>query len=472
MIFSQVEYFLFFGVVFTLYWALPRRAKLPLLLLASLLFYASWNAKYLLLILGSTGLDYVAGIRVAASTDPRVRKRWLVASLTGNLGCLGIFKYYGFFAESVAELLGTFGLNVHMTTLDVLLPVGISFYTFQSMSYTIDIYRGDREPERSLPLFATYVAFFPQLVAGPIVRSQELIPQLKNPPPLTVEKVKRGGKLFFWGLFKKIIFADFVAVKCVDLVFADPGAFNTPTLWLAALGYSLQIYADFSGYTDMARGSALLLGYELPINFVTPFRSRSLSEFWRRWHISLSSWLRDYLYISLGGNRAGSWATYRNLMITMLLGGLWHGAAWTFVAWGFLHGAGLGLHRFWSRSFAIGEAWDRRREGALYGAAAGLVTFLFVCLCFVIFRAATFADAATIISGMFIPTGGRQLIHIAVLGFVGLFAAGTLIGPAIDLEKVYYAIPWPLRSLGYILAMFFLATFKPTSGVPFVYFQF
>ena len=347
MIFSQIEYLFFFVLVFGIYWMTPRRRRVWILLIASCVFYGSWNVRYLALIWASTLVDFVAAGRMYRAERAAVRARWLLASLVANLGALAVFKYYGFFTESLAAMLEAVGIAVHMPSLELLLPVGISFYTFQSMSYTIDVWRGRRAPETGLVYFATYVSFFPQLVAGPIVRSDELIPQLRAPPPLSVSKVKRGGKLFLWGLIKKNIFADLVAVKCVDVIFANPAAFDTPTLWLGALGYSLQIYADFSGYTDMARGSALMLGYELPENFRTPYLSRSLTEFWRRWHMSLSTWLRDYLYISLGGNRGGRTKTYRNLMLTMLLGGLWHGAAWTFVVWGALHGGGLALHRLW-----------------------------------------------------------------------------------------------------------------------------
>ncbi len=472
MIFSQIEYLFFFVAVFLLYWATPRGRRIWVLLGASLAFYGTWNVRYLALILGSTLVDYVAARRIEASDDAGTRNRWLLASLVANLGSLAFFKYYGFFATSVSALFTAVGLRADVPTLSLLLPVGISFYTFQSMSYTIDVWRGHLRSESSLVHFATYVAFFPQLVAGPIVRVGELMPQLKAPPSLTVSKVKRGGKLFLWGLTKKNLFADLVALKCVDVVFANPGAYDTPTLWLAALGYSLQIYADFSGYTDMARGSALMLGYELPENFRTPYRSRNISEFWRRWHISLSSWLRDYLYISLGGNRHGTWRTYRNLMLTMLLGGLWHGAAWTFVVWGGLHGGALALHRWWSRRTRDDPAWRARRTNPVYGAACGVGTFVFVCLCFVLFRATSFGDAATLIGHLFVPTGGGRLIHLAPLTLVTVFAVGTVVGARIDVGAIYDRVPWPLRSVGYACVVVALFTLTPNTAVPFVYFQF
>ncbi|MBU1429097.1 MBOAT family protein [Myxococcota bacterium] len=472
MIFSQIEYLFFFVTVFTLHWLLPRRLRVPFLFFTSLAFYGSWNARYLLLILGSTLIDFVAGDRIYKSKSDQARNRWLLASLIANIGSLAVFKYFNFFIESVASLLSALGLQANLPTLNVLLPVGISFYTFQSMSYTIDIWRREREPEESLLLFATYVSFFPQLVAGPIVRAGELLGQLKSPPSLSVDKVKRAGKYFLWGLIKKNIFADLVAVKCVDVVFSDPSRFDTPTLWLAALGYSLQIYADFSGYTDMARGSALLLGYELPENFRTPYRARSITAFWQRWHISLSGWLRDYLYIALGGNRGGRYKTYRNLMLTMLLGGLWHGAAWTFVVWGGAHGAALALHRAWRGGLGARPALRALQGQAWYGALAGLLTFLFVCLTFVLFRATSFEAAAQLIVHLFIPQGGARAIHVAPLLLIVIFAAGTLLGARVDPRPLYDRVPWPLRALGYALAILALMILTPTSQVPFIYFQF
>lgn len=472
MIFSQIEYFYFFGLVLALHFAVPRRRRIWVLLTASLVFYGTWNYQYLALILGSTFVDHIAAWRVYRSDVARTRNRWLLASLVANLGSLAVFKYLDFFIGSVDGLLGAVGIDAHLPTLHLLLPVGISFYTFQSMSYTIDVWRRERAPEPSVIHFATYVAFFPQLVAGPIVRAGDLIDQLKDPPPATVSKFKRGSKLFLWGLLKKNLFADLVAIKSVDVVFSNPSAFDTPSLWLAALAYSLQIYADFSGYTDMARGSALLMGYELPENFRTPYLSRSITEFWQRWHISLSSWLRDYLYIALGGNRGGTWKTYRNLMLTMLLGGLWHGAAWTFVVWGALHGAALGLHRWWSRRTAKDARWIARRRSPLYSMTAGALTFVFVCLCFVLFRADTFDSAATMIWHLFAYQDGLRALHIAPVFLVALFALGTLVGARLDLPKLYARIPWPLRSVGYAGVVLLLLLLTPSSAVPFVYFQF
>ncbi len=472
MIFSQLEYLFFFGAIFVAYWLCPRRAKVPVLLASSLVFYASWNVKYLGLILFSACIDYFVARAIDGERSKRRRDGLLWVSMVTNLGILGLFKYFGFFSESVGSLLSVLGVAVHMPTLNLLLPVGISFYTFQSMSYTVDVWRGERESESSLMHFTTYVAFFPQLVAGPIVRIGELMPQLKAPPDFSISQFKSGGKLFFWGLIKKNVFADLVAVKCVDIVFANPGQFDTSTLWLGAFAYSLQIYADFSGYTDMARGSALMLGFELPENFRTPYLSKSLTEFWRRWHISLSFWLRDYLYISLGGNRGSQFKTYRNLMYTMLLGGLWHGAAWTFVIWGALHGGGLMLHRWW---LAVTSSHDQLavwRTQLWYRALAMSITFTFVCLCFVIFRTTTLDDALAYLGGLLTLQSGSHQLHPVAVGLVLLFALGSLIGTRIDVEEMYASTPWWLRSVGYVVALLLLLLLTPTSAVPFVYFQF
>ena len=472
MIFSQLEYLFFFSFVFVSYWLSPRQFKVPLLLIASLLFYASWNFRYLGLILFSAGVDFFVARRIEGETRQSRRNALLWVSLVTNLGVLGLFKYYGFFSQSVADLLGSLGVAAHLPTLNLLLPVGISFYTFQSMSYTIDVWRGQRPAETSLVHFTTYVAFFPQLVAGPIVRVSELMPQLKSPPNFCVSKFKRGGKLFFWGLIKKNIFADLVAVKCVDVVFSNPSQFDGATLLLGALAYSLQIYADFSGYTDMARGSALMLGFELPENFRTPYLSRSLTEFWRRWHISLSFWLRDYLYIALGGNRGSTGKTYRNLMYTMLLGGLWHGAAWTFVIWGALHGGGLMAHRWWSSRTQNHEVLGRLRTTKWYNAFAMFATFIFVCLCFVIFRTTTLGHAIDYLQGLMTFQDGIRQLHPVALGLIFIFGAGTVLGQRVEIEKIYERTPWWLRSAAYCVAFLALLVMTPQSAVPFVYFQF
>ena len=330
MLFNSLEFWIFLPLVLLFSRLLPRRPRNLFLLVASYLFYMWWDARFIVLIVASTLVDFLVG-RSLHEARGRSRSWLLVASLAANLGLLGFFKYYNFLAGSVASLLGVSTRTLH---LNIVLPVGISFYTFQSMSYTIDIYRGKLEPVKRLTDFALYVAFFPQLVAGPIVRAREFFPQLFQWQPPSHERTEKGISLILIGLIKKMVLADHFA-RISDLYFGDvaahPGAWAA---WSATFAFAMQIFFDFSGYTDIARGCGRLLGYEFPVNFRRPYLAASITEFWRRWHISLSSWLRDYLYIPLGGNRRGNWRTYENLMVTMLLGGLWHGASWNFVLWG------------------------------------------------------------------------------------------------------------------------------------------
>jgi alginate O-acetyltransferase complex protein AlgI len=324
-----------------------RTLQHVLILLASWFFYACWEPIFLVLLLGCTVNDYALGLAIGRARTPRGKRLWLVASLVTNLGVLGLFKYYDFFAESLALAARAFGLSAAVPALGLVLPVGISFYTFHSMGYNIDVYRG-RPPERSFLRFAIYVAYFPQLVAGPILRSGQFLPELVRPIRFTAENLRDGCHLFLSGLVKKAVVADNVA-PLVDHLFTSPEGLPSLFIWVATFSFGVQIYCDFSGYTDMARGVSRMLGIEIPINFNHPYLARSITDFWRRWHISLSSWLRDYLYIPLGGNRRGPRMAYRNLMVTMVLGGLWHGAHWNFVLWGFYQGFLLSVERLFSR---------------------------------------------------------------------------------------------------------------------------
>ena len=339
MLFPTVTFAIFLTLVLGAHTVLlgrPRAWKATMLA-ASYVFYAWWDWRFLTLIWLSTAVDFVAGRALMASASPTRRRLLLVLSLATNLGMLGFFKYADFFVESFVNLMADLGLAVSAQPLGIILPVGISFYTFQTMSYSIDIYRGRLEPTESLLDFALFVGFFPQLVAGPIVRARDFLAQLATDDRTPID-TGRSLRLILGGLFKKIVIADVLATELVDGVFANPGGATGLETLLAIYGYALQIYGDFSGYSDIAIGIALLLGFRFGDNFDQPYRAASLQEFWRRWHISLSSWLRDYLYVSLGGSRRGRLLTYRNLLITMLLGGLWHGAGWTFVVWGALHG--------------------------------------------------------------------------------------------------------------------------------------
>ena len=336
MVFNSLQYLVFFPLVFAVYWQLKRRGQNVLLLLASWFFYAMWDWRFLGLMLLTTGVDFGVGRYLAMTEDDKKRKLAFGLSLGLNLTVLGFFKYFNFFVGSAADLLQTFGLDASEPTLRVLLPVGISFYTFHGISYTFDVFRRDIEPADDLLDFAVFVAFFPQLVAGPIGRAHLQLPQFEHErPPLRWEQARSGLCLILLGLFKKVAIADALA-PFVDRTFTEPGRASWISLLGGAYAFALQIYGDFAGYSDVARGSSRLLGIELPLNFEQPYLSRNITVFWRTWHISLSNWLRDYLYIPLGGNRGSRAKTYRNLMLTMVLGGLWHGAAWTFVAWGTL----------------------------------------------------------------------------------------------------------------------------------------
>jgi alginate O-acetyltransferase complex protein AlgI len=392
VIFTQPVFLAFFLVCFVVHWMVPHAlARKAWLLACSYFFYGYWDWRFLSLIFASTLVDFLIGLALARTDAPTAR-RWIVTgSVVVNLGFLGFFKYFNFFVDSARDLLGWFGVPVADSTLQIVLPVGISFFTFQSMSYTIDVYRREIPAVRRFLDFALFVAFFPQLVAGPIVRARDLLPQFTRNPMLADVEARSCLLLFWVGFFKKACLADNIAAA-IDPVFVDPSRYHAADVALSSLLYSVQIYCDFSGYTDMAIATAGLLGYRLVRNFEFPYFSRNIQEFWRRWHISLSTWLRDYLYVSLGGNRGGSVKVARNLMLTMVLGGLWHGANLTFIAWGLLHGAALVAHRFVRGRTARPDEppGAPRKEGSLGSVALAwgstLVTFLWVAFCFSIFR--------------------------------------------------------------------------------------
>ncbi len=363
MNFNSPSFLIFLPTVVAIYLLIHRRARSRdlFLLAASYYFYMSWNWKYAGLIAFSTLIDYFVGLRLHREDRPGARRLLLIVSLVANLGMLAVFKYFNFFMEVWEETTRLFGFEVASRHLNVLLPVGISFYTFQTMSYTIDLYRRKIPCEKDFIKFAVFVSFFPQLVAGPIVRASEFLPQLHRPPRIRREEFNSGMTLVFQGLFKKIVLADLLAALAVDDVFANPGAFSSWDLYFALAGYAFQIYNDFSGYSDIAIGAARMLGFGLPQNFNRPYMALGIREFWTRWHISLSTWLRDYLYIPLGGNRRGERRTYANLLITMLLGGLWHGAAINFVIWGFYHGVLLlAAHAMGGRLLLTKSPWVQR----------------------------------------------------------------------------------------------------------------
>ena len=342
MLFNTTHFFLFLAVVLVLFYSSPRVLRRYILLFASYFFYGSWNVKFIPLLLTLTAIDYTAGMWIERTPQGPRRKGLLILSLSANLGFLGFFKYYNFLAYNLCLLLGK---PTRSFFWDIVLPLGISFHTFQSMSYVVDVYRGQQKAVRDPIDYALYICFFPQLVAGPIVRAHDFFRDLLDWHPPTGDDVSQGLLLVFFGLTKKMAFADQFA-KVANDYFAHVAAYpGWHAAWSGVIAFGMQIYFDFSGYTDMAIGMAKLLGFHFPVNFRRPYLAGSITDFWRRWHISLSSWLRDYLYISLGGNRKGHWMTYRNLMITMLLGGLWHGASWNFLIWGGYHGGLLAVER-------------------------------------------------------------------------------------------------------------------------------
>lgn len=466
MLFSQIEFILFFGVILV-FLGVARSYFLRKcgLLVASYYFYAYWDYRFLGVILAITVINYGIGLALGKTERHGVRLGLLAVSLVVTLGALGFFKYYNFFIVSAGAILGSLGL--HVQTLDIILPVGISFYTFQTLSYTIDVYKKKLASQESLLDFSLFVAFFPQLVAGPIVRASHFLPQLKTRFGVTGEGLKVGGRLFVYGLFKKVFLADRLAMF-VDPVFSNPAVFDTPTLWLGAIGYTLQIYFDFSGYSDMAIGMARILGFDLGRNFDFPYTSRSLSEFWRRWHISLSSWVRDYLYIPLGGNRSGNVRTCINLMVSMVIMGLWHGAAWTFVAWGALHGAGLVIERL------AGHArWeiDRPPSGALIDGGKWMFTMLFVVVGWVLFRVNSFALASDYIIGMFF--GGGTVAWLSPFALCVLVGTIAMHWAYVSGNSVRILEGWTWYSPALLLSLVWVAVlFCPEQFAPFIYFQF
>lgn len=406
MLFCSQDYFLFMTALLAVYWLIPgRQVRVWLLLTASFAFYASWNHWLALIIAISTALDYVVARALEATSSPRWRRGLLMCSLILNLSLLAYFKYVNFFLESLAACLGELGVTTTLPLLQTLVPVGISFYTFEAINYTVDVYYRRIKAERAFGNFVLFITFFPHLLAGPIVRARDFLPQIARPKHWDWARFQLGLQMFLIGMFKKLAIADQMAVYA-NPVFDNPEAYGSAAAWIALVAYALQIYCDFSGYTDMAIGSAHMLGYKLAVNFNMPYLAANISEFWRRWHISLSSWLRDYLFIPLGGSRHGRWLTYRNLMITMTLGGLWHGANWTFVAWGVLHGSLLIGHRLFQDFAGKRPHLDAFLHGLFGTALRRSLTFFCVLMTWVFFRATNFTLASAMLSRLFVPHAG------------------------------------------------------------------
>lgn len=472
MLFNSFPFAVFFVVVFAAYWSAGHRSQNYLLLAASWFFYGYWSVKFLGLLVLSTVVDYACGLALERLEGRGARRAVLVTSLVTQLGLLAAFKYSNFFLQDAGQLLDALGLHVSLPVLSIVLPVGISFYTFQSLSYTIDVYRRRMAATRNWVDFALFVSFFPQLVAGPIERAKNLLPQVQKPRRFSYEQARDGIRLVLWGLFIKVVVADNLAPH-VDAIFAAPQRSSASELLLAVYFFAVQIYCDFNGYSTMARGLGKLLGFEMMVNFRTPYFAESIPEFWSRWHISLSTWFRDYLYIPLGGSRVRRARHYANLVIVFLVSGLWHGANWTFVLWGALHAC------FHVTTVALGRRRGRaaRAGGGGLGRLARLaLTFHLVCLGWVFFRAASFAAAlgmlaavpAKLVAGdLAVPPS--RLFPLALV--VGLLVAEWLWHERPRVYAAFLARPW-LRYAAYEalgLAVLGLGNF---SGRPFIYFQF
>jgi alginate O-acetyltransferase complex protein AlgI len=465
MLFNTPQFFAFLAIVLILFYTAPRALRKYILLAASYFFYMSFIPKFILLLLSLTAIDYTAARWIGRTRSPHARKAALVISLAANLGLLGFFKYYNFFAANIAQLLHK---PPDAFALSIILPLGISFHTFQSMSYVIDVYRHEQEPIANPIDYALYISFFPQLVAGPIVRAREFFGDLYHWKRPSSDDVLRGLLLLLLGLAKKMVMADQfaqIANGYFQNVAKQPGMLPA---WSAVIAFGIQIYFDFSGYTDMAIGMAKLLGFHFPVNFRRPYLASSITDFWHRWHISLSRWLRDYLYIPLGGNRHGRLETYRNLMLTMLLGGMWHGASWNFLVWGGYHGALLSFERMFRRkNAAVGDSWT-----ALYPLKA-MITFGLVMIGWVFFRAATLHDSLYVLHQMFFVPHGPQLI----LPWQKYLVLITLLLALFEekkewFEKIALGPAWAYGAVCAILLLSVELIGYTEAAVPFVYFQF
>ena len=489
MLFNSFRFLFFFPCVFFLYYALPFRFRKYLLLTASYYFYMCWKPEFIVLILLSTAIDYFCGLGIGKyRANPRAAKGFLTLSLTVNLGLLFFFKYLNFFDETLTALCHAVSIPFSAPALDIVLPVGISFYTFQTLSYTIDVYRGRLKPERDFITFALFVSFFPQLVAGPIEKASNLLPQLREERPFSYENAAYGLKLMAWGFFKKLVVADRLAALLVDPVFENPANYSGGAFLIAAAAFAIQIYCDFGGYSDIARGCAKTMGVDLMVNFKAPYFATSLTDFWRRWHISLTDWFREYVYIPLGGNRKGPWKKALFVTVTFFLSGLWHGAGWTFIVWGLLQALYLNIEALFLRSRTIAPSahtagpWSRCKS-----LLSRLVTFVLCCFSWIFFRAASMDDALYILrysivggktpvlyvkNALWVLYPGTVLTAVLLLSLALLFLfdwaneSGDTIAK-LSARPIY--VRWPV----YIAFLLLLLLLIPKEGVaPFIYFQF
>ncbi len=478
MLFNSLSFAIFLPIVFVLYWALPHKYRWVVLFFASYYFYMSWNVKYVVLILITTFISYLTALLIEKTDSKKKKNFYLFIAALISLGILFFFKYFNFFQENVIRFFRLFAIQLHPATLNLLLPVGISFYTFQTLSYVIDVYKGSVPAERHFGKYATFIAFFPQLVAGPIERTQNLLPQIKEEHFFHYEKASYGMKLMAWGFFKKLVIADVLA-PYVDAIYNNVHSHQGFSLLLATLFFTLQIYCDFSGYSDIAIGTAKLLDIDLMTNFNSPYFSASIKEFWSRWHISLSTWFRDYVYIPLGGNRKGKLRTHINLVITFLVSGLWHGASWNFIIWGGVHGLAQVVEKAFIPQKNI-------RKYSLAWAFRVLIVFIFCSFAWIFFRANSFRDAMYIISHLF--DGISSPLHYIRLGFynmdIDIYALIPLIltifvlmlydflSTKFNIIERISAKPVAIRYAFYFGILTLIILFRASGEASFVYFQF
>ena len=474
MTFNSYTFFIFFAVVLALHYSpFSWRFKKINLLVASYLFYAAWHPPFVVLLVICTLADWFASRGIAASEQNGKRRLFLILALAVNLGMLGFFKYADFFLDNFVWLMNAVNINYHPPRMNILLPLGISFFTFQSLTYTIDIYRRKSAPWPSFLDFALFVAFFPKLIIGPITRASDFLPQLNNPSKIDAAKMSWGFFLLILGLFEKLIMADSLLAPIADQLFNKPGIPNTISAWTGSLAFTGQIFFDFAGYSTCAIGVALCLGFNLPQNFKYPYAAVGFSDFWRRWHISLSTWLRDYLYISFGGNRKGQLRTSLNIMLTMLLGGLWHGASWTFIAWGGLHGFYQVVERFLKNIVPDSPVWSKKPVQAFFA----LLTFVVVSITWVFFRANSFEQAFNIIRALTAaqsahPTIGIENFYILLtFGITVVILASHWIMRERSLQHILEQMPWWVRSL-VIAGMLIAIVTCSGEDRAFIYFQF
>lgn len=487
MLFNSLEFIVFFPLILLAYFLCPHRFRWALLLAASYYFYMCWKPEYILLIILSTLIDYYAGVQMSKEVSRPKRRKFLLLSLVTNLGLLFSFKYANFFNESVRSAFQSVNILYDVPTFHLLLPVGISFYTFQTLSYSIDVYRGERQAEKHFGIFALYVAFFPQLVAGPIERSCRLLPQFYQQHDFDMQRVSGGLQLMLWGFFKKLVIADRLALF-VDAVYNHPGNYHGLPILMATYFFAFQIYCDFSGYSDIAIGASQVMGFSLMENFQRPYFSKSIGEFWKRWHISLSSWFRDYLYIPLGGNRLTKWRWYFNLFTVFLISGLWHGANWTFVVWGMIHGFYLifsiltrRIRSTLSNALAIGEAPFIQKSAQVF------LTFHLVVFSWIFFRANTLSDAFLLLHNLCdLPTIVRQILTIAPFEgialdqyeiLIALVSIGCMEGLHVvqrrwRIRRILSTTPLWLRWGLYYAVIFTIIIFGIFEKNEFIYFQF